>query len=178
MIGWRISDFLRIDPSKNIHEEEGLKFVAINPKKTETTSEAPVYSPIQEEHFVTINKVFPFPWKVNTKSQMTDATRKFNLELKKLFELAGIDRVIKNSRNRTGAKRGQPIPKGDFKAYEIVGSHSARRYRSNQLDGKIDPTLSKNIFGWSLDSDVSVNSYLNVSQRKKKQLIELHKSVF
>ena len=178
VIGWRISDFLRINPSKNIIEKEGYKFVAINPKKTDTTSEAPVYSPLLEEHLEIIKTVYPFPWRVNTKSQITDATRKFNKELKKLFRQAGIDRVIKNSKNRTGVKRGQPIPKGNFKAHEIVGSHSARRYRSNQLDGKIDPSLSKNIFGWSLDTDVSLNSYLDVSLRQGKQLIELHKSVF
>ena len=176
-IGWRVSDFLRINPNKNIVEFQGYKFIGINPKKTETTSEEPVYAPISCEQEKTIKEIFPWPWATETESQISDSTRKFNYELKELFKLAGIDRVIKNSLKRQGAKKGKPIPRGDFKAYEIVSSHSGRRYRSNQLDGRINSALSKNIFGWGLESVTSKKHYLDPSLSKQKKLIKLHQNL-
>ena len=175
--GLRISDLLRIDPSKNIISQgQGSKsrfWIGINPLKTETTSERPVYVPISRESKKMIEETFPWRWKVSTKSQRSDANTKFNTELKIVFKDAGIDRILKNVIKRSGAKQGQSMPVGDYPAHEVVSSHSARRYASNQLKGIISDEQGKNIFGWGLDSVTAINSYLDpsISQGKTNNQI-------
>ncbi|MDC1061063.1 hypothetical protein OAP99_02620 [Flavobacteriaceae bacterium] len=181
--GLRISDLLRIDPQKNIYEmpsendrRQRRLFIAINPIKTETTSNKEIYPPISEQSLEVIKEIFPWRWKVDTKSRRTDANRKFNLELKKVFKDAGINRIIEHTHNRKGASRGESIKIGDFPAYEVAACHSARRFAADSMNGLLPEDLSKNIFGWGIGSDTSKN-YLDPDLTRQKEIKKMHELV-
>jgi len=181
--GLRISDLLRIDPQKNILEmppdnkrRQRRLFIAINPIKTETTSNKEIYPPISEESLEVIKEIFPWRWKVDTKSRRTDANVKFNLELKKVFKDAGIDRIIERTHNKIGARKGQSIPIGDYPAYEVAASHSARRFAADSMNGLLPEDLSQNIFGWGIGSDTSKN-YLDPDLTRQKEIKKIHELV-
>ncbi|MDB2673175.1 hypothetical protein N9Y86_04675 [Flavobacteriaceae bacterium] len=181
--GLRISDLLRIDPQKNIYimpsendRRQRRLFIAINPIKTETTSNKEIYPPISEHSLEVIKEIFPWRWKVDTKSRRSDANRKFNLELKKVFKDAGIDRIIEYTHCKKGAIKRESIPIGDYPAHEVAASHSARRFAADSMNGLLPEDLSQNIFGWGIGSDTSKN-YLDPDLTRQKEIKKMHELV-
>ena len=162
-------------PPDNERRQRRL-FIAINPIKTETTSNKEIYPPISEESLEVIKEIFPWRWKVDTKSRRTDANVKFNLELKKVFKDAGIDRIIEHTHNKKGARKGQSIPIGDYPAYKVAASHSARRFAADSMNGLLPEDLSQNIFGWGIGSATSKN-YLDPDLNRQKEIKKMHELV-
>lgn len=139
----RVSDFLRFD-TKNIVELEGVKFLDVTQKKTQSQ----VLLPLTPEVIDIINKwkgKFPPLFSKNVPSNEA----MYNRQIKIVCELAGINEKVtaKLKNHDTNRYETVEVPK-----YKAVSSHIGRRSYATNYYGKIPTPLLISATGHSSET--------------------------
>uniref|UniRef100_UPI004049EFCE tyrosine-type recombinase/integrase n=1 Tax=Flavobacterium sp. TaxID=239 RepID=UPI004049EFCE len=116
--GLRVSDFLRL---KDINLKKG--FIEIETAKTGAVVVIPLHHQIQS-----------ILEKRNGKLPTTISDQKFNLYIKEICNLVGINEMTEGAKNNPETNRKES---GTYPKYELISSHTCRRSFASNLYGKL-----------------------------------------
>jgi len=130
--GQRVSDLLRMNTSFIQHIQD-FDFIVLTQQKTKKIVQIPIHFEVQEI-LDKKNGEFPPTFSKNIDSSKT----MFNLYLKQLSKLAGIDTMVTG--NKFDKKKKRYI-KGIYPKHELIASHICRRsFASNHYASELYPT--------------------------------------
>lgn len=131
-IGQRVSDLLRLT-SKNIHVRNGLELLELIQKKTGKRVSIPLHPKVRE---ILDKRNGNFPEKISDP--------KFNLHIKDVCELAGINAMTAGSKLVNIGTETEPKWRkehGIFPKHELITSHVCRRSFASNFYGEIPTAL-------------------------------------
>lgn len=159
LIGCRISDLLKMTPENIINE--AVEYI---PHKTKDERPVVVRVPLNERAKVLIDKykgadskgkLFPFI-----------SAQKYNDDIKDIFRLCGITRLVTVLNSTTGKEEKKPIN-------EVASSHMARRTFVGNLYKKVkDPNLVGSLSGHAEGSKAFAR-YREIDDDIKKELVNM-----
>lgn len=139
--GQRVSDLLRLS-SSNIITKKGRRFIELTQIKTQKAIVIPIHSIVQE---ILEQRAGEFPSKISA--------QKFNLHIKTVAELAGINEVIEGGKIDT--KKNRKVI-GYYPKYELITSHICRRSFATNHYGEIPTALLMRITGHSSEKTLRI----------------------
>ncbi|WP_372752517.1 tyrosine-type recombinase/integrase [Labilibaculum sp.] len=124
--GQRVSDLLKLTKD-NIVFKSGLQLIELTQIKTGKKISLPLHPEVKE---ILDKREGYFPYKISDV--------KFNLYIKEVCKLAGIDQLINGSKINPKTKRKE---KGVYPKYELITSHTCRRSFASNYYGDIPTPL-------------------------------------
>lgn len=138
--GQRVSDFMRFDHYK-IRRERGRAFIDIKQVKTEKDVSIPLLA--------TVEKVLD---KRNGKFPRSISDQKYNVYIKEVCKLAGIDRKMEGKIPAEVKGIGYRKTNGVFPKWKLISSHVGRRSFATNFYGKVPTSFLKDITGHGTES--------------------------
>ena len=156
--GQRVSDYLRFNSSMIIEDSEGQKYLEFTQQKTNTKMLIPLLKKVQEI-LEKINGDFP--------RKISDV--KFNLYIKEVCKIAGIDEIVYNGKTTTIEREGKSkITRkifGEFPKYELVTSHIGRKSFASNFYEVIPTATLLNFTGHTTERQLL--NYINKTEVEK-----------
>lgn len=157
LIGCRVSDLYRMTKLNVVNE--AIEYI---PKKTKEGNPVTVRVPLNdkakeilERHKEYKGKLLPFI-----------SEQKYNDAIKKIFKLAGVDRIVTILDPLTHNEVKRPI-------YEVASSHLARRTFIGNIYKKVkDPNLVSALSGHK-EGSKAFRRYRDIDEEMKKDLVKL-----
>ena len=157
-MGCRVGDLLRLTRANII--DGALEYI---PRKTSGERPVTVRVPLNNTATTILNKYADFP---GPGLFPYISSQKYNIALKKIFKLAGLDRVVTVLNPKTRREEQRPLS-------EIASSHLARRTFIGNLYKQVkDPNLISSLSGHAEGSSAFLR-YRNVYEQMKKDLVRL-----
>lgn len=157
-VGCRVGDLLRLTRANII--DGALEYI---PRKTSGERPVTVRVPLNNTATTILNKYADFP---GPGLFPYISSQKYNVALKKIFKLAGLDRVVTVLNPKTRREEQRTLS-------EIASSHLARRTFIGNLYKQVkDPNLISSLSGHAEGSSAFLR-YRNVDEQMKKDLVRL-----
>ncbi|MFC0428929.1 hypothetical protein [Chryseobacterium scophthalmum] len=154
----RVSDYLRFTSSMIVEDSEGQKYLEFIQIKTGAKMKIPLLKKVQE---VLDKRNGEFPRKISDV--------KFNLYIKEVCKIAGIDEVIYNGKVMTIERKGKPkITRkvfGEYPKHELVTSHIGRKSFASNFYEKIPTAYLLNFTGHTTERQLL--AYINKTDVEK-----------
>lgn len=160
-LGQRVGDLMKLSKS-NIRIEQNFLFVDLVQEKTGKSVTIPVYDEFVKD--ILLNKL---PYSIKP--------QKFNLHIKNVCKLAGIDSLIIGKKNNSDSKRKEL---GTFPKYELITSHCMRRSFASNHYGKMNTSLIIGITAHSREEEflkyIGVPEDKDTNAKEFLRQLELH----
>ena len=147
--GLRISDFMYI---KEINLKQG--FIHIETKKTGQKVIIPLHQQIKEIY----NRRGGLPYAISH--------QKFNLYIKEICKLVGIDELTEGAIMNTQTKRKE---QGIYPKYKLVSSHTCRRSFASNLYGKLPNRVIMDITGHKTETQFL--KYIKITKEENAETL-------
>ena len=148
--GLRISDFSKLKEENFIGD-----YIQIDTKK----GGVEVIIPIHKQIKTVLEKSKGLPKVISN--------QKFNLYIKEVVKLAGINEIIKGSLNNPKTKRKE---KGYFEKHKLIGSHTCRRSFASNLYGKLPNQTIMAITGHK--SEEQFLRYIKITSKEHAETVK------
>lgn len=156
--GQRVSDYLRFNPSMITEDSEGQKYLEFTQQKTNARMLIPLLKKVQE---ILEKRNGDFPRKISDV--------KFNLYIKEVCKIAGIDEIVYNGKTTTIEREGKSkITRkifGEFPKYELVTSHIGRKSFASNFYEVIPTATLLNFTGHTTERQLL--NYINKTEVEK-----------
>ena len=171
LIGCRVGDLLKMTPD-NLGEDEDGKYLHYIPRKTKDENPVTAEVPLNDRAVTILNKyrnmdITPYKTKGNPRPLLPFiSAEKYNEDIKEIFKLCGIDRMVTVLDSVTGEQTQKPL-------YEVASSHLARRTFIGLLYNQVqDPNLIGSMSGHVEDSR-AFSRYRKIERDTKKKVVDL-----
>ncbi|WP_126651807.1 phage integrase SAM-like domain-containing protein [Chryseobacterium aureum] len=156
--GQRVSDYMRFTSSMIMEDSEGQKYLEFTQIKTGAKMQIPLLNKVQE---VLDKRGGEFPRKISDV--------KFNLYIKDVCRIAGLDEIIYNGKmmviKREGKKSITRKVFGEYPKYELVTSHIGRKSFASNFYEIIHTTYLLNVTGHTTEKQLL--AYINKTDVEK-----------
>lgn len=154
----RVSDYMRFTPSMIVEDSEGQKYLDFTQIKTGTKMQIPLLKKVQE---ILDKRNGEFPRKISDV--------KFNLYIKEVCKIAGLDEILYNGKTmvieREGKKKITRKVFGEYHKYELVTSHIGRKSFASNFYEKIPTAYLLNFTGHTTEKQLL--AYINKTEVEK-----------
>ncbi len=154
----RVSDYLRFTSSMIVEDSEGQKYLEFTQQKTNARMQIPLLKKVQE---ILDKREGEFPRKISDV--------KFNLYIKEVCKIAGIDEMTYNGKMTTIEREGKSkITRkifGEFPKHELVASHIGRKSFASNFYEKIPTAYLLNFTGHTTERQLL--NYINKTEVEK-----------
>lgn len=171
LIGCRVGDLLKMTPDNVVKDEDGY-YIQYIPRKTKDKKPVTAEVPLNARAIEILNKyrdmdLTPYKSKDNPRPLLPFISSiKYNVEIKEVFKLCGIDRMV----TVIDSVSGEPVQKP---LYEVASSHLARRTFIGLLYNQVqDPNLIGSMSGHVEDSR-AFSRYRKIERDTKKKVVDL-----
>jgi integrase len=156
--GQRVSDYMRFTSSMIVEDSEGHKYLEFTQIKTGAKMQIPLLKKVQE---VLDKREGKFPRKISDV--------KFNLYIKEVCKIAGLDEILYNGKTmvieREGKKKITRKVFGEYPKYELVTSHIGRKSFASNFYEKIATAYLLNVTGHTTEKQLL--AYINKTDVEK-----------